>query len=243
MELREYWGILWQRRWIILAVVILAVLSNVAFTWRVAPPPFRATIRLAVKPQIEPRSDKFYTFDEYYAYVASEYLVDDVIEVVQSPAFHSDLRAKLAGKLAGGLGTLEAKKAHRVMSISITSPSHNDALLEAAAVGELLSEKGSKYFSSISSQNPEVKIVDPPSAYQLGENRRSLDLVLRAVLGLLAGIGLAVLLEYLSDTVKGAAYVEGTLGLPVLAEIPQESKRLRRRGSEPALKTRPTGAT
>lgn len=229
MELREYWDILWQRRWVVLAVTVLAMLSNLAFSWQLAPPSYAASVRLAVKPQIEPRTERFYGYDEYYAYVASEYLVDDVINVIESGAFRDDLRTKLQGKLSSSIGPIEGKKAHRVMTVNVTMSSASDALLVAQAVGELLSETGSKYFSRISSQNPDVQIVDPPSAYQVAENRRSLDIMLRAVLGFLVGLGLALLLEYLSDTMRGAAQVESAIGLPVLGEIPREPRRRAKR--------------
>ncbi len=231
MELREYWEILWRRWWVIVAVTVLAALSSVAFSWQLAPPPFKATIRLAVKPQIGAPTEKFYNYDEYYAYVASEYLVDDVINVIESPAFQNDLRAKLQGQLAGGIGAIEGKKAHRVMTVGVTTASSADALRAAQEIGTLLSEQGSKYFANISAQNPVVTIVDPPSAIQLGESRRAPDLILRVVLGLLVGIGLAFLLDYLSDTIRGAAHLERTIDLPILGEIPRETGRLRRQGA------------
>lgn len=232
MELREYWEIVWQRWWIVVGVVILAVLSNIAFTWQFSPP-YQATIRLAVKPQLEPRTEQYYGYDEYYAYVASEFLVDDVIQIIESNAFMGDLAARLQGKLTGSsLGSIEAKKAHRVMTVNVTTSSRQDALLIAQAIGDVLSEKGSKYFDAISQQNPQVQVVDPPSVFQVGESRRSLDLALRAVLGLIAGIGIVFLLDYLSDTLRGAAQVERALGLPVLGEIPRESRRAREQSIE-----------
>lgn len=228
MELREYWEILWRRRWIIISVTVLAIFSNLLVSWQFAPP-YKATIRLAVRPQIEARTEKFYNYDEYYAYVASEYLVDDVSSVVESRAFVDDLESKLQGKVAGiPLGAVEVKKIHRVMIVGVTLPSKDDALLAAQTVADLLTAKGSKYFANISWQNPEVQLVEPPSAIQVGENRRAMDLALRAMLGLFAGIGIALLLEYLGDTVRGAAQVERSIGLPVLGEIPQETSRLRK---------------
>ena len=231
MELKEYWEIVWPRWWIVVSVVILAILSNLVFAWQFSPP-YQATVRLAVKPQLEPRTEQFYGYDEYYAYVASEFLVDDIIQIIESNAFHNDLGARLQGKLAGKtLGSIEAKKAHRVMTVNVTTGSREDALLIAQAIGDVLSEKGSKYFSSISQQNPEVRVVDPPSVFQVGENRRTLDLALRAVLGLIVGIGIVFLLDYLSDTLRGAAHVENALGLPVLGEIPRETRQMRERST------------
>ncbi len=53
-----------------------------------------------------------------------------------------------------------------------------------------------------------------------GPSRAALYMVLRVVLGLFAGVGLAFLLEYLDDSLRTAGEVEAATGLAVLAEIP-----------------------
>ncbi|BES69519.1 hypothetical protein RE428_05370 [Marinobacter nanhaiticus D15-8W] len=52
-----------------------------------------------------------------------------------------------------------------------------------------------------------------------------LNLVIAAALGVLAGIGLALMLELFNRRVRGRADLEEMLGLPVLAYLPNERKR------------------
>ena len=60
--------------------------------------------------------------------------------------------------------------------------------------------------------------------------RDQLDLPLRVLLALAAGVGLAFLLDYLDRSVRERSDVEA-LGLPVLSEIPESN-----RGATCALK-------
>ncbi|MBI4318699.1 MAG: hypothetical protein HY675_09430 [Chloroflexi bacterium] len=229
MELKEYWQILVDRRWIVVGLTLLALLASVAVSFGLATS-YKATVRLAIKPQSDQqRSDKFYSYDEYYAYVASEYLIDDIIELVESEAFRKDLKKLLEGQVSDiPERAIQAKKTHRVLIVNATLGSENEALLLVKTIGELLTGEN-KYFSLLSWQNPTVTIVDQPQVTVPSESRRALELGLRAALGLFAGIGLAFLLEYVAGSVRSAGQVERSLALPVLGEIPREAARLPRK--------------
>ncbi|GIW73115.1 MAG: protein-tyrosine kinase [Planctomycetota bacterium] len=60
------------------------------------------------------------------------------------------------------------------------------------------------------------------------------DLVLAALLGLLVGLGLALALESLDDSVKAPDEVQAQLGLPVLATLPPVRSERSRDGQDPA---------
>ncbi len=232
MELKEYWEIVVQRKWVVISLTVLALVASMVFALHFALS-YKATTRLAVKPQNESRSTTYYSYDEYYAYVASEYLIDDVIELLESAAFRQDLREKLQGQI-GEIPdkAIDAKKTHRVLVVNVTAGSEDQAILIAQTIGDLLTEPDSKYFARLSWQNPTVTIVDPPRVESLGEGRRALDLGLRTVLGLVAGICLAFMLDYLAGTLRGAGQVERIVGLRVLGEIPRDAG-WRKRGTRP----------
>jgi succinoglycan biosynthesis transport protein ExoP len=63
--------------------------------------------------------------------------------------------------------------------------------------------------------------------------------VLGVTLGLILGIGLALLLEALDTRVRSAEEIAARLGLPLLARIPEPPRRLRRK-DELVMLTRPT---
>ncbi|MCA9976965.1 MAG: hypothetical protein KC413_14490, partial [Anaerolineales bacterium] len=63
--------------------------------------------------------------------------------------------------------------------------------------------------------------LDEPIVNQVSAGLRAqLDLPLRVILALGAGVGLALLVEYLDPTVRTRAQVE-ELGLPILGDIPR----------------------
>ncbi|MBI2953597.1 MAG: hypothetical protein HYY30_04730 [Chloroflexi bacterium] len=221
MELREYWDILRRRAWLVIGLTLLALIASLTATVSFAAP-HKATMRLTVKPQADSRSNFYYSYDEYYAYVSSEYLIDDLIEIIESPSFREELVRRLEGKVASLPDkAIEGKKAHRVLTINVVTGSKDSARLVAETIGALLTDPSAKYYSDLSWQNPTVTIVDPPNVVQLGEGRKYLDIGLRAVLGLIAAVGLAFLLDYLDGTITGAQRVEMLIGLPVLGEIPR----------------------
>lgn len=230
MEIREYWDIVWRRAWIVVCLTVLAF----AASWMASASltaSYQATMRVAVKPQlVEPRPNSFYTYDEYYAYAASEFLVDDIIEIIESRAFGEELLSRLSGKMAGVSGVaIDGKKMHRVLIVNVTSSSPETAQLAAETIGQLLTEPDNKYFANLSWHNPVANVVDPPRTVQIGESRKFLDIGLRTVLGLIAGIGLAFLLDYLDGSVTKAQQAERLIGLPVLGEIPRQKKGFLRR--------------
>lgn len=83
-----------------------------------------------------------------------------------------------------------------------------------------------------------IQRVDYASLPEVGKPvkpKKRLNLAVAAVIGLLGGIGLSFLIEFLDNTVKTPEEVEKLLALPLLGEIPniQEVKRRRKGKSGP----------
>ena len=84
-------------------------------------------------------------------------------------------------------------------------------------------ENSIKYFPQSSETNTTITLIDttgpflanPPSL------RQRLDLPIRLILALAAGIGLTFLLDYLDDSVRDRAELEA-MGITVLAEVPKK---------------------
>ena len=71
-----------------------------------------------------------------------------------------------------------------------------------------------------------IAVIDRPVVSRVGASlREQVDIPIRVLIALLAGIALAFVLDYLDSSVRDAREVEA-LGLHVLGEIP----RARRRG-------------
>lgn len=224
MELRQYGRILWKRAWIIAALTLLAGVAS--FLVSPAREGYEATLRVAIGVQPEERRDNLYQYDRYYAFLASEYLADDFGEVVKSRAFLEDVQKEMGNTpiaLGSIFGDRGAKKTHRLVTLTVTAKGQDQAKQIADAVLRVMENKGNQYLAQLGSDRAVVRVVDPPEVYPASRGQRALlDLGLRTGLGLLAGLALVLLLEYLDNTVRDRTEAEGVLGLTVLGELPPE---------------------
>ena len=224
MELRYYWRIITKRAWIVLLLPAVALVAHLL--WSAQPEPgYHSGMRFVVGIEPEPAGD-FYSYDRYYTWLTAEYLVDDLAEVVKSHAFAQDV-AQTAG-LSIPPGAIHAAtssgKLHRVLNVSITWTDPAELGLIANAVAVILTEQADTYFAQLATESAVISLIDPPGIHPIGPSLRDrLDLPLRLLLALGAGIGLAFLLDYLDSTVRNQDDLR-TLGLPILGEIPQPSR-------------------
>jgi capsular polysaccharide biosynthesis protein len=232
MELRSYCSIIWRRIWVVIALVLIVVAVSLVLREPTAPA-YQASLRFIVGVPPEPLRGDYYTYDDYYTWLASEYLADDFSEVVKSGAFATDVTNRLkqdgeSFQVPAGViqGATVAEKQHRILSMYITWG--NSAQLEgiASAAAQALREDASKYFSQLGEAQAQVHLIDPPVVTQIPVSlRQKLDLPMRLVLALAAGIFLVFLLYYLDDTVCSPQEVEG-MGLAVLGTIPPLKRRI-----------------
>lgn len=227
MELRLYWSIIRKRLWLVLSLIVLVALSY----WILRPPTiqtYTAHMRFVVglKPELNPGS--YYTYDRYYTWLTAEYLLDDLAEVVKSRAFANDVAALAGIDIPPGAiqGATSAGKLHRILNVSITWPNAEELARIANACVETFLKRGDVYFAQLGTGSGAFSLIDPPSIVPNAPSlRQKLDLPLRLILALVAGLGLAFLLDYLDDSVRHRADLE-ELNLSILAEIPQERRRL-----------------
>jgi capsular polysaccharide biosynthesis protein len=227
MELREYGKILW-RRWWLLAALPLVVLLISLLTYQEPPTTYQASMRFAIgiegaepvlAPSGEGRSD---------AWLASEYLADDLSEVLKGGDFAADISTSVG--FAVPAGTIFASREHRIMTVTMTWPDRAQVQTIAEAVAAQIEDGGAKYFPQLEGVEASAILIDGPGIGPLGRSLRDkLDLPLRLLVALFAAVALAFLWDYLDDTVRNRADAE-TLNIPVLGEIPRKSKPGRRRG-------------
>jgi len=224
MELRHYWHIVWKRIWIVVVLVaIVGVFSLV--TYEIPPTTYQATMRFTVGIVPERRPTSEYSYDYYYTWVTSEYLADDLAEVVRGGAFAAAVQAPV--------GSISGNSEHRILTVTVTRTGGEEAVEDVSRIADAivvtLQERAGEFFGQVG-HNPaaaDLTLNDPPVVVPLPASLTSrLDLPLRLGLALLAGVALAFLLDYLDTTVGNQAELEA-MGLPVLGEIPPERSRWR----------------
>ena len=234
MELRSYWRILRRRRWVVLGVTLVALIAAIVSVAALPQPlpTYQATVVIAVSPtNVPPPSSNPY--GDYYLYIASEYLNDDIMSIVESGSFNRIVAARYAGRPEGPpSASIKGKKAHRVITFTVSADRRSDALDLAQGIIDLLREPRPgepRYLDQFSEQRPRVAVIqDPELTVEPGVRRGAFDVGMRTLLGLIVGLALAFLLDYLDDTVRDRRDAEQQTGLPVVGEIPRPGKeRLR----------------
>lgn len=228
MELRAYWEILHRRWWLplLLAVLVAAISAVQLRPWQPRPPMYSVSMRLLVG--VLPATDATgIAYDpRYYAWLTSEYLVDDFTEVVRSSLFAQGVSARLADQaieLPPGViqGSAATGQQHRIITLSFSWGDDMQLVAIANAATAEITENATTYFQALGTDDAGVTVLDGPSIQLVGASfRDKLEWPMRIGLGLLVGVGLVFLLEYLNVSVRNRREVE-MLGLRVIGEIPK----------------------
>ena len=230
MELRRYWEILWRRWPVVLAVPLLVAAGSLAlFLNRPVTYTAKARVQLTLIPQQTEAGD-FFRYDNYYTYLATEYAADDLVEVLSGGVFLEDVARTLQQDhpneritVEDIRGALDVSRKHRVLDIAATSHHRAGAVWVAEAVLKTLQQDPARYFSRGGSEvrlEAAPLVIERPISARSNRIRSLFNIAVQTLLGLIAGVGLAFLLEYLDDTLRGAEAASGALGLPVLGQIP-----------------------
>jgi capsular polysaccharide biosynthesis protein len=168
------------------------------------------------------------TYDpRYYAWLTSEYLVDDFTEVVRSELFAQGVNRRLADQgfeIPAGLisGSATTGRQHRIIRLTLNWGEPEALQVIADATVAELTENAAAYFTQLGTENAVISLLDRPMVTAVGPDlRRRLEFPLRLILAALAGVGLVFVLEYLDTSVRQVRELEEE-GLPVLGVIPKK---------------------
>jgi len=224
MELRQYWQIVRRGLWIVVSLLLIVLAATVLVRPKRALT-YQATMRFIMGLEPEIRTGDYYGYDKYYTWLTTEYLVDDVSELVRSRAFAQAVSDRLVGiginVPAGAIhGSTQAGQLHRILTVSIFWGDATQLADIANAVAAALPGEIARHFAQVGTSGVYASLIDPPAIGLVGASlREKLDVPIRLFLALIAGIALAFLLDYLDDTVRNRQELEEN-GINVLAEIP-----------------------
>ena len=229
MELREYWTILRRRWWIpvVLGLLVGAISLLQLRPWQARPPTYAASLRMLVGVLPAAAEDVTTYYDpRYYAWLTSEYLVDDFTEVVRSELFARNVSSRLSAEdiqVPPGViqGSAATGKQHRIITLNLSGGDEAQLRRIAEAAAAELAENAPQYFQQLGTPGAGVTLIDGPNISTVGPGvREQIELPLRVLLALLVGIGIVFLLHYLDTSVRRRSELE-EMGLRVLGEIPR----------------------
>jgi capsular polysaccharide biosynthesis protein len=229
VELRQYWSIVRRRWWLPVALTLVALVAASAVGVRGATA-FKTDMRVAVStiPTPDPSGVLYYD-SSYYANLDSEYLADDMSEFMTSRAFANEVSRELATArqydvdINTVVAATRTKKTHRFIDVTITTATFEDGDAIANSISRILNDKArlAQYLQALTAYNTQMTVVTPPVTHRANSPvGLASEIGLRTLIGLIVGIALAFLLDYLDPSVRTREEAAELLDLPILGVIP-----------------------
>jgi receptor protein-tyrosine kinase len=207
--------VFWQRKLLILVVMLLVIVPAYIAT-KLVSPQYESTATLAVSPAKQGNDVSLFL------------ILDQVVPLyADSATTHStlDQARQLVGRPLASV-TVQTFKGTGIMKVKARSTSRLLAQQTAAAVSSALLTRANAGDIGI----PSLKLteIDPPALPTSAVfPRTKLTLLVAALLGLGLGLAAAVLRESLTTKIESADDLAEVAGVPVYAEIPAESAVLK----------------
>lgn len=228
MELKAYWAVVRRHLWIVIGLPLIVLVISLGLEALSGPAPqlYRATTKLLIDVQPLPAEPGLGFDPRESAAEAAEFLVDDFSQFVTSDAFAALVSGRLAEQgadvPAGAISASESSETrHRIVTLWVTWPDAEQAGAIAQAAGDVAQTAIDRYFA----RSGVVSVIGEPHVVPIAPPlREQLDLPLRVILSVLAGLGLAFFLDYVDDSVRSAEEAEALLEAPVMGEIPAKRR-------------------
>ncbi|MEZ4590346.1 MAG: hypothetical protein R3D55_04290 [Chloroflexota bacterium] len=223
MELRAFLAI-FRRRWLLVLIppLVVALFSAVTYT----PPPapgFNVGVNFLVAQSPSPGAD-LADQERYYNWLSSEYIVNGLTDWAVSNSFKTAVSTQLAAEgldVPPGSFSVSADNVRSKLQLFVQ---HGDAetlaqIMNAAIT--VLREQNATALPQLGGETAVLTLLDEPIVTPLPRSLGSLlDIPLRLAIGLAAGLGLALLVEYVDPTIRSREEAE-TIGFVILGEIPK----------------------
>ncbi len=217
ISLRELFAVLKKRMGLIIVVSLLATIITGVISYSYLKPVYRASTQILVSQAaagslgtlagIELDTDAKY-IETYNVILKSPYILDKVIKEL-------NLKTTAQG-LTGSVSVAQQGKS-QVMSIVVTNNDPAQAVIIANGIA--------KVFQSEITGLMKIDNIHILSLAELPDNpvpikpQPTLNMAIAFVVGLMASVGIAFLLEYLDNTIKNEQDIERLLEIPVLGAV------------------------
>ena len=218
IDLREYFGIIKKRFWIIALLTVVAAVVSAVISFFVLQPVYETKTTLIVDTNTNEETQTLtgdqFSVSQKLAVTYGEIIKSrTVLEPVIKNLNLTESYEALAGKI-----TVSAVKDTQIISISVqdTNPQ------KARDIANQIPTVFTKQVKRITNANG-VEVIDkaitPKSPIK---PNKIMNVAIAAVLGMMIGLFVVFLIEYLDNKIKTPQDIEKHLGLPVLGVIPNE---------------------
>ena len=229
-----------------LAILALTTLFSI-YSFFTTPRQYRADAVFTVRQQNAPTDPtRIFTFNDYYNWIASEYLVDDYTQIIESDSFGQAVLDTIKKEVPAGniiisdtatlmpmiekmkpmdiTAAVGADRRHRELNVfaETSSRDYTKAIMDAAGI--VLTEGLVKtYYRGNNTDKPVIAQIDQITYDDMtsSTSKEITNAITRIIMGLVAAIAIAFLLEYLDNSVRDEKDARKVLELPVLGAIPK----------------------
>ncbi|WP_027965269.1 YveK family protein [Halalkalibacillus halophilus] len=216
ISLQEIWQIIKKRLNLIILITITAMLISFIVTTFVMTPQYEANSQFIVNEEVQ--SEQQITQGDIRTNVE---LINTYNVVLQSPAILNVVVEELglemsSGQLANKINVSNAENS-QVVNVQVVDADHALAVEIANTTVDVFREDIPNYMN-VDNVGVLSEAAHDANPSQVSPNP-TLNVAIALVLGLMIGIGLAFLLEYLDTSIKNEEDIEKALDLPVMGVI------------------------
>ena len=218
VDLREYFGIIKKRFWIIALITTIAIVVSGAISFFVLTPVYEAKSTLIVNTEKNEETqmitgDQFNVTQKlavtYGEIIKSRSVLEDVIKNLKLDDDYEDLVNNI---------TVSPVKDTQIISISVQDTNKEKARDIANEIPKVFKKEAKR----ITKAN-DIQVIDKAILPQNPiKPNKMMNMAIAAVLGAMIGLFVVFLIEYLDNKLKTPQDIEKYLGLSVLGVVPNE---------------------
>lgn len=218
IDLREYFGIIKKRFWIIALITVVAAVISGVISFFVLQPVYQTSTTLIVDTN-QSEGTNTITGDQY---TVSQKLAVTYGEIIKSRTVLEPVikNLKLTESYEDLAGKITVSQVKDTQIISVTVQDTNPA--KAKDIANQIPKVFTKEVKRIANANG-VEVIDmaiePASPIK---PNKVMNVAIAAVLGIMIGLFIVFLLEYMDNKIKTPQDIEKHLGLPILGVIANE---------------------
>lgn len=236
LELRDYFRIVTKRIKLILWLVVVVAIITAIFSYAFMKPEYKSSTSLIVN-----NSQDMSRAIDLNSVNLDIRLVDTYKQIIKTAAITDKVAERnaelgLTGEQISSIINVSSVSNTQVLTISARYSDYPTTVTVVNEVAKVFVEEIPKIMTVNNvSILDEAKLVDNPSPVAPNP---ILNIALSIIVALMLGIGLALLLEYLDDTIKDEQDVQQYIDLPVLMTIPKVSEEDLTKGKRSAKNVR-----
>ncbi len=228
MALTDLWRVILRRWWLILLPAVVALILALPTLRSVISPTvtYTASIRFTASPK--PSGNGTFQDQVYTPQLAAEYIVNTLAQWMRTDSFAREVSANLdthGKKISADAirGAIIPDSARSIMQLNLSWSDADELKAIGQAAIDVLADKTGDYFPQLAANKTLVVPLDSviPTLAAPAITARLAPFG-RVGIGLIVGLVLAFLADYLDSTLRTRAEVE-SLGLAVIGEIPRHS--------------------